>query len=225
MRYRASASGFRKLPYFRDEEFETIAEEALRSTGFMPAVPAPVRIDRFVEERFGIALRYEDLPTGVLGATVFSSKGVAAVLLSRSLAEDDCDPARRRERSTIAHEGGHGLVHAPLLAGEYVEGRLDFLDYSTPATPRVLCRELGYQGPAEYQANHLMGALLLPRHLVMQELASSRSAAGTIGRLKLVADRPSVVQQLAERFDVNPVVARLRLEALIPPGDDAQLCL
>jgi hypothetical protein len=106
--------------YFEDlAEIDGICLEALRSQSLLPSEPAPVRIDRFVEKQFKAPLRYEDLGPEHLGCTIFNSSGaVEAILVSRLLEEQDTTPARRRVRSTIAHEAGHGLLHGPL----FVEG-------------------------------------------------------------------------------------------------------
>src|ERR1700751_5345024 len=81
-----------------------------------PPTSAPIRIERFVEKEFKTALRYEDLGPDNLGCTIFNSSGaVEAILVSRSLEEQNTIPARRRVRSTVAHEAGHGLLHGSLF--------------------------------------------------------------------------------------------------------------
>src|SRR6516162_10068965 len=82
-----------------------------------PTIPTPIRIERFVEKQFKTALIYEDLGPGNLGCTVFNSSGtVEAIVVSRFLEEQNTIPARRRVRSTVAHEAGHGLLHGSLFA-------------------------------------------------------------------------------------------------------------
>src|SRR3989441_11554119 len=59
---------------------------------------------------------YEDLDKGVLGFTQFGRTGVQAIVVARALDEDGTRPAERRIRTTLAHEAGHGLLHAHLFA-------------------------------------------------------------------------------------------------------------
>ena len=103
--------------YFEDlGEIDEICLEALKRQSLLPSKPAPIRIERFVEKQFKTALRYEDLGPDNLGCTIFNSLGaVEAILVSRSLEEQNTTPARRRVRSTVAHEAGHGLLHGSLF--------------------------------------------------------------------------------------------------------------
>src|SRR6266478_4167120 len=103
--------------YFEDlGEIDEICLKALKTQSLLPSNPAPIRIERFVEKQFKTALIYEDLGPGNLGCTVFNSScGVEAILVSRFLEEQNTIPARRRVRSTVAHEAGHGLLHASLF--------------------------------------------------------------------------------------------------------------
>jgi hypothetical protein len=96
--------------YFEDlGEIDKICLEALKSQSLLLAEPGPIKIERFVEKQFKAPLRYEDLGRENLGCTIFNSSGtVEAVLVSRLLEEQQNSiTARRRVRSTIAHEAGH----------------------------------------------------------------------------------------------------------------------
>src|SRR5271165_4558482 len=103
--------------YFDDlGEIDEICLEALKTQSLLPSKPGPIRIERFVEKEFKTALRYEDLGPDNLGCTIFNRMGgVEAILVSRSLEEQNTTPARRRARSTVAHEAGHGLLHGLLF--------------------------------------------------------------------------------------------------------------
>jgi IrrE N-terminal-like domain len=205
--------------YFTDPEIEQICEDELRSCGCYPTEPGAVRIDRFVEKRFGIVPRSEDMEEGLLGYTVFSPNGVAAMVISRSLEEDRRSSSQRRARTTFAHEAGHGILHAPLFA----------LDALQPALPgaedvdaaRILCRDpaavgSGYDGRWwEFQANRAMSNLLMPRQLVQKVIEPFLVKTGRLG---LTAPdesrREEAVQRVAETFEVNPAAARIRVEAM-----------
>ena len=123
--------------YFDDlGEIDEICLEALKRQSLLPSKPAPIRIERFVEKQFRTPLRYEDLGPDNLGCTIFNSSGaVEAILVSRSLEEQNTTPARRRVRSTVAHEAGHGLLHGPLFIGDNFPDRGE-------NQRRILCRSL-----------------------------------------------------------------------------------
>jgi hypothetical protein len=218
-------------PFYREEEVERICEDALRSVSLLPDSPSPIRIDRFIEKKF-VAPSYEDLPDGVLGFTTFGLTGVQAVCVSRQL-DDGGKVGERRVRTTLAHEGGHGLLHAHLFALRDVEPL--FGDVSDPAKPKVLCREEasgtsrgpGYDGRWwEFQANTAMGCLLLPKALVDKVLEPYLVSRGILGlRVLDPAKRNQGAREMSDVFEVNPVVAKLRLEKLFPAANDTQLTL
>src|SRR5271165_1906851 len=118
---------------------EQAYQAALKTRSLLPSKPAPIRIERFVEKQFRTALRYEDLGPEHLGCTIFNSSGaVEAILVSRSLEEQNTIPARRRVRSTIAHEAGHGLLHGPLFSEGIAGAPLN--DAHGEKQPLILCR-------------------------------------------------------------------------------------
>ena len=230
---RSGAGPFLERPYFRDREVEDICEEALRSTGHLPANPGPVRIERFLEKRFQVVPSYEELPAGVLGYTEFGKNGVQAIYVNRALAEEDTKVANRRVRTTLAHEGGHGLLHAHLFAFEVDHSSL--FDRNADITQtRILCRDEPattantdrYDGRWwELQANRAMAALLLPEKLLWEGLDPFLEQRGTLGiRALPETKREDAIRALAETFDVNAVVVRLRLARITPP-DSGQMSL
>src|SRR6516162_3273498 len=175
MRKVPTASGrFAFQLYFDDVgEIDEICLEALKTQSLLAPTPTPVRIERFVEKQFRTTVRYEDLGPDNLGCTIFNSSGaVEAILVSRSLEEQNTAPARRRVRSTVAHEAGHGLLHGSL----FTDGNFTGLGENQR---RILCRsedilvesQKFYSGRWwEYQANQAIGSLLLPRSLVINFL-------------------------------------------------------
>lgn len=207
--------------YFDDlGEIDEICLEALKSQSLLPSKPAPIRIERFVEKQFRTPLRYEDLGPDNLGCTIFNSSGaVEAILVSRSLEEQNTTPARRRVRSTVAHEAGHGLLHGPIFIGDNFPDRGE-------NQRRILCRsedilvetQRSYRGRWwEFQANQAIGSLLLPRLLVNAFLDQSGIEVGSSGSRSLTpAKRESLAKKAAVTFDVNPIVARIRLDSLFP---------
>src|ERR1700751_3801849 len=170
-------SSMRKVPtpsgrfafqlYFDDlGEIDEICLEALKKQSLLPPSPTPVRIERFVEKQFRTTVRYEDLGPENLGCTIFNSSGtVEAILISRFLEEQNTTPARRRVRSTVAHEAGHGLLHGPVFvqsnSADLVNGPVG------SNMRRILCRSEDvlvdtprvYGGRwGEFQANQSIGS-------------------------------------------------------------------
>jgi len=205
--------------YFEDlGEIDEICLEALKRQTLLPSKPAPIRIERFVEKEFKTALRYEDLGPDNLGCIIFNHSGaVEAILVSRSLEEQNTTPARRRVRSTVAHEAGHGLLHGSLF--------IDSPDLGENQR-RILCRsedilgetQRSYRGRWwEFQANQAIGSLLLPRLLVNTFLDQSGIELDSCGNRTLSpVQRESLAKKAAVIFDVNPIVVRIRLDSLFP---------
>jgi hypothetical protein len=212
--------------YFEDlGEIDEICLEALKLQSLLPSSPVPIRIERFVEKQFKTALIYEDLGPGNLGCTVFNSLGmVEAIVVSRFLEEQNTIAARRRVRSTLAHEAGHGLLHGPLFMDTDSPGFVNGADGKNRRL--ILCRsedilvdtERSYAGKWwEFQANQAMGSLLLPSPLMHAFLHQSGINPASLGSGILTpAQRESLAKKAAVIFDVNPVVVRIRLDSLFP---------
>jgi hypothetical protein len=210
--------------YFEDlGEIDEICLEALKIQSLLPSRPAPIRIERFVEKQFKTPLIYEDLGPEYLGCTIFNSSGaVEAILISRSLEEQNTMPARRRVRSTVAHEAGHGLLHGSLFMES---NSADLLNGTVGKNHRrILCRsedilvdtQRSYAGRWwEFQANQAIGSLLLPRLLMNAFLDQSGITPASVeSRILTSAERDLFVKKAAVIFDVNPVVVRIRLDSL-----------
>lgn len=229
---RSKSGPFTERPHFEPQEIERMCVQELRNTGLYPAKPSVIRIDRFIEKRFGVSPRYESLPTGVLGYTKFGMQGVEEVVVAAQLDDEGTDVTRRRLRTTLAHEGGHGLMHAHLFAVG-TKPRSLFDDHDSDK-PEILCRDVqgagdprGYDGRWwEYQANRAIGALLLPRPLVEQALEPLLSEEGSFGRKTINAGhQQAAMRLLSEVFDVNLVVAGYRLAEMFPAEAGRQLSL
>jgi hypothetical protein len=230
--YRTSHGPFAEGVFYTDSDIETICLDELSKVGLLPIAPQRVRIDRFIEKRFNVVPSYEDLPEGVLGLTRFGSAGVEEVVIARSLDRDSSTSAERRIRSTLAHEGGHGLLHSHLFA--LSADRQIFADYTEPLKPRVLCRDGSdgtmagsYKGQWwEFQANRTIGGLLLPKSLVAIALEEFMVEAGNLGlRCFDFSQRQEASRVLAEVFDVNAAVAHIRIDQLFQASSAGQLTL
>ena len=175
--------------------------------------------------RSALALcRSKDLPHGVLGFTKFSKNGVDAIVISAALDAEGGRVSERRIRTTLAHEAGHGLLHAYLFALD--EMPLHLFDADSHSDHQILCRDVqgeerkgrAYDGRWwEFQANRAMGSLLCPRSLVQEAVKPFLVASGSLGAVTLDEKRRErAVRTLADIFDVNPIVAKIRINELYP---------
>ncbi len=230
---RTNSGPFSERPHFEPAELDRTCVEQLRKAGLYPSQPEPIRIDRFIEKRFGIVPSYDDLPDGVLGYTEFGTNGVKAIVISRALGEDTGKAAERRVRSTLAHEAGHGFLHAHLFALEKPASNL--FTHGACVGHQILCREvLGDQavrsGPksnwSEFQANRTIGGLLLPRGLIAVALKPFMTSTGQLGGSVLdQAQIPEAIKFISETFDVNPIVAQYRIDDLYRSDKNGQMLL
>jgi len=211
-------------PYFTPSQIDNMCCDELRGVGLLPSSPEPIRIDRFIEKRFNVSPQYEDLPNGVLGFTRFGKNGVKAVVVSAALDAEGGKVAGRRVRTTIAHEGGHGLLHGHLFALDDIP--LYLFDKDSHSGDQILCRDVRgddkkahrYDGRWwEVQANRAMSSLLCPRPLVLEAMKQFLAPAGLLG-VEVLAEsrREEAVRSLAEIFDVNPAVTRIRIAEMYP---------
>lgn len=209
--FRAQKGPFKEQPFFELGEIETICTEELRKAGLYPSDPAPIRIDRFIEKRFQIEPTYDDLPDGLLGFTRFGADGVVEIVVAKAFDEEGTVSSERRLRTTLAHEGGHGLLHGQLFAFGIRPNSL-FGDGIASDAPKILCRDGGVAGLGghghkpqyrwwEFQANQAMGALLLPKTLVEKALEKVLVSSGMMGLPMLQSDRSAVSRRVDEPVD------------------------
>lgn len=235
MRVQPNPGGvFKQTLFFKPEEIDEICVQALEQADLLPDEPGAIRIERFIEKYFECPVVYEEVQEGVLGCTVFEKNGsIRLVAVSPSL-EDGSAPGGRRVRSTLAHEGGHCLMH-PILFMESgmqmsLEGgaheNLDFKDR------RILCRagDLSVKAKRydgrwwEYQANRAIGGLLLPKRLVEKSLEPFLKHSGSLGMKILPEERKTEAERaVSETFDVNPVVAKIRIAEMYPESKQLEL--
>jgi hypothetical protein len=226
---RTSVGPFAERPYYKDDEIERMCSDSLRETGFFPEHPGRIRIDRFIEKRFNVPIIYEEMPTRVLGFTEFGPKGVEAIHIAEPPAEERPASAERRMNSTLAHEAGHGLMHAHLFALDLDHPTL-FSNDSDVTKTRMLCRDGEPSAEArpqrkydgrwwELQANRAIGALLMPKGLFITFLEPFLERGGILGAPMLpAAGREGAVRAAAEVFDVNPAAVRIRIDLFFPDG-------
>ncbi|MCC6356461.1 MAG: hypothetical protein IT577_21450 [Verrucomicrobiae bacterium] len=189
----------------------------------MPDSPAAIEIETFIERQFECSVDYAELPPGILGFTRFAPTGkVLQMGAARGLFDGD-QVGERRARTTLAHEAGHGLLHAKLFIDPprsdlFPEGTFD------ERRRQIMCREQDILGRRAYdgrwwevQANQAIGGLLLPKALVQRALEPFMSP-GRLGQGLIPNERrEEAIRGLVSTFDVNPAVARIRLGSLFPP--------
>lgn len=218
---RSSRGSSGQRPFFTDADFERICSEELRGQGLYPSSPEPVRVERFIEKRFGLTPIFEDLPAAVLGYTEFGPKGPSAIYVSRALSEEGSRTAERRITSTLAHEAGHGLLHSYLFVLEPAQTASLFGNHADVKGSRIMCRDErrgGYDGRWwEVQANNAMACLILPKDLVLAAIEELKMKRGTLGVTVLEdSERPRAVALLSGTFEVSLQAAEFRLDALVP---------
>ena len=237
---RARSGPFVEQHYYEDAAFEEMALAELSSVGLLPDKPEPVRVDRFVEKRFGVIPEYEDLPPGVMGFTKFGPEEIEAVIISRALSEEGRRSAERLINSTMAHEAGHMIMHKGLFTLQVRESVHSLLPSDIDLEKgEIKCRseivEAGDKAEStkrydgrwwEYQANQMIGTLLMPRSLVYEAVDPLLTSQGLLG-MKVLDDskREEAARLLAETFDVNPAAARVRVARLFPEIPEGQLTL
>jgi hypothetical protein len=219
---------------FESDEFEAMMD-AMRASagggGFQSG--KGVDVELVLLRALGVEADYVELPVGILGRTVFLNDGKIVIEISRSLSDaaETSNLARRRLRTTLAHEFGHAVCHGvlffrdshalSLFAVQEEESRGGEL-------PPIMCREEGIDGKGysgewwEFQANQCMAALLLPRRMLGESVRrqlSKRDFASVEACISQGAGE-QFVKDLAEEYDVSATATLFRLQALgfIPDG-------
>jgi Zn-dependent peptidase ImmA (M78 family) len=212
---------FRSRLVYTVDEIDQICSDALRQVGLMPQNPQKIRIERFLEKYFNVVPYYEDLEYGILGGTFFADNGcVTRIVISKHLEEDVRLP------STLAHEGGHGLLHAILC----IEPQKRSLFGTGQPEPKIMCRNediraarKAYDGKWwEWQANRAISGLLLPKELVakaMQEFLQNTALTHYLPE----SNRQRAEKHVAKVFGVSITVARIRLEEMFEPNEPSLL--
>ena len=225
-----TACPFPRKIYIPEKRMERLCSEALVAERLMPSKPEPIRIERFIEKRFGIVIGYEKLGQrfgeGVMGACRFGRDGgVVEILVDQELGEDESTVGERRYRSTLAHEAGHGLFHGELFAEKFqaddevaASGLEDTVCRQNVFTEGFACRGLGDPEKGsqkqwwEIQANMAMAALLLPRQLVDPFLRDLLKSPWTIFGRSYKPTLDDACRSVSEVFNVSLTMALYRIE-------------
>lgn len=236
--WRDPASPWGKQIRFDDREFEAMMDELRFNAGgecFQSG--RGIDVDLVMMRSIGTEPDFVDLPDGILGRTLFKEDGSVRIEISRELCERaEVDTvARRRLRSTMAHECGHVACHRGLYIRDTESYSLfdDSVFARTPRRESIMCRadslgRHGYTGEWwEYQANRCMAALLLPKTLFSRAVHAALEAreANSFEVVMRTGDAESIVRALADDFDVSLSMTVIRLEALgfIPKASQGAL--
>jgi len=219
--------------WIRSTDFDPRMEEVLALAPAAQFKPGRgIDVDVVLLQAYAIDPDFVDLPDACVGRTVFEADGRYKVEVARGLADEAerSAPARRRLRSTLAHECAHVALHSvlhPIGAGPSL-----FEEMASPG-PAVMCREPSLDGAAsgqwwEIQANKGMASLLMPRQIVGEQLRMWLASKGLESVEAAFAARrgEALVRVLSELFDVNLPVAFYRLRDLgFVPRDVGQTTL
>jgi len=209
------------VPFIAKEKIE---EEAchLRTEaykGLNLTLDGPVDIEAIMECYLGLSISIANLEPGILGALYVVDKRVE--INGAVLSFDD----KRRTgilNFTLGHEGGHYVLHAPLLLA---------------SNQNVICRKDEDYLDREWQANFFASSLLMPREpfikafyerypesiyrdaeRLLVKCASDKKYCRKIQfkRQELSADTilDEVFEGLAKQFAVSPRAAVIRLKHL-----------
>lgn len=211
--------------YFEPPEFEVMMQDlTLRAEPGVFRSGEGVDVDRVLVKALDLEADYVDLPDGVLGRTVFRADGQATIEVSRALAEaaETDQLARRRLRTTLAHECGHVACHQQLFVNDTETLGLFSAKDLSPPKPAILCRDTtitgqGYGGKWwEYQANQCMTALLLPKRVFSREFNAALLGCQVPTFVDAVrrGQDETILRSLADTFDVSWRSALLRLQEL-----------
>ena len=154
---------------------------------------------------------HADLAEGVDGYTDYFTDGKPSVMISARLSSARYE---NRFRFTLGHEYGHVWFHAPLWrkSGQETDRR--------PAEPCWTChRETIGTAPEkdwmEWQADHIAGALLMPRSYVLDWAGEIAMRQGRNLPLDVDSDLgQAVIERLKRRCQVSEQAARMRLRRL-----------
>lgn len=208
-----------KRLWYEDHEFSGLMAGALAKAGDGLFVPGRgIDIDRVLEQGFEIVPDYAaDLPPDTLGRTIFHRDGRIEVHVQRTLAEASSRDtvARRRLRSTLAHELAHVVLHSGLHP---IDTTASLFGYADPPA-KVLCRGPGVFPVAaahdwwEHQAYRGMACALIPATTLAAVLPAVLTHS-TLPDALAAGKGKEVLAALADTFDTSFELTLYRVQDL-----------
>jgi Zn-dependent peptidase ImmA (M78 family) len=153
-----------------------------------------------------------DLDPGVEGFTVFSSDdSKPSIYINEQLSSHSSKEVRLR--TTLAHEYGHVLLHAPLFRAGSPCKLLRPPDAWERPIPRSFIQRASSTDWMEWQANYAMGALLMPRSAV-HDLADwyGRKYGFRPPFAERTGHAQDLVKNMSKQFFVSQDAALIRLK-------------
>lgn len=237
--------GSERRLWYEPSEIDRIMEDELEKAGLLPDPSQDdltVDVERLVERHLRLEFdQHAELEEGVLGVTRFAPDKTPKIEINRDLTgtaldDEDATPGMvGRWRATVAHEVGHVLLHRILYEVDDMQRGL-FPGWGrgkggSPSLMRCLKRDVAYRGGGsdwrEVQANKAIGALLMPKGVVVKAVAAEMDHLG-IGGQAVEPGSPQLeklVWEVARRFTVSKQAARIRIEGLgrVAPRGQASL--
>lgn len=217
--------------YYSNMEIEERMEAALRRSGLIPTLEAPVTpLDRFIEQYLGVVLdEWAELDADLMGQTDFTDRPIRISINRRLTEEADhpgCHPGLKgRRRATLAHEAAHVLLHEPLCPSQHPDQE-NLFEEEPPSSKRCLQRCFArdiFPSPGrppsdwrEVQANKGMAALLMPRPVFCEAACQQIRQAGW-SEDQIFQDSPEaqiLTVELARFFQVSRQACEIRLRTL-----------
>lgn len=219
-------SPWKKQVRFEEKEFEAMMDELRERSGQLMHAPGTgIDVDSVMLRGLGVEADYLDLPTGMMGRTRFMANGSVVVEVTRELSELALrdTTARRRLRSTLAHECGHIACHRGLhLRDDETLALFPADGASSVERVSIMCRQEvadvpGYRGEWwEHQANRCMAELLLPRRGFSEVVRRSIAESGfeSFDQVLRGGRGEALARRLSDEFDVSLQMTLFRLQAL-----------
>jgi Zn-dependent peptidase ImmA (M78 family) len=155
------------VPYLSDADIETEANMLLKSfeVKYGTIQTAATPLDEIIENHLGLGFEITDLGhPAILGQLDIKQNLIRINTL--------LDPHQDRRKEgrynyTLAHEGGHQVLHRP-----YAEALMEapsLFDGEEEENEIILCRREDQKAPIEIQADKFAACLLMPRSKVIQQ--------------------------------------------------------
>lgn len=156
-----------EVPYLSDADIETEANMLLKSfeAKYGTIQTAATPLDEIIENHLGLGFEITDLGH----PAILGQLDIKQNLIRINSVLDPHEDRRKEGRYnyTLAHEGGHQVLHRP-----YAEALMEapsLFDDEKEENEIILCRREDQKAPIEIQADKFASCLLLPREKLRQE--------------------------------------------------------
>ena len=215
--------GLPRRPHYDPSELDVLFEQLVVNflQGKYGTARFPITTEdlkTLVEKDVADLEQYADLSRfgqGVEGVTLFDPGCKPKVYVTAELTEDD--RRENRLRTTLTHEYGHVILHAPLFALEQVS--LGLFDSSNQRRGIYCKRETMIQARRadwmEWQAGYACGALLMPVTHIRRMVGDIHERLGIFGSVAAeTANGIALINAVIEGYQVSREAARVRLSVL-----------